>query len=133
MSKNTKAEAILDNHISKMLNRLPDSYNSISDMKKLPEYQCTIDAMVEYAEQQSDIIHNLFNKPAEKLKPLEDLWRKENSPDRYVTPDRTKFYEWIAAKMLSTSKLTDIEFIKWYSGMEETKIISAYERYMSEK
>lgn len=103
MSKNTKAEAILDNHISKILKRLPDSYNELSEMKKLPEYQCTIDAMEEYAEHQSDLIFNLFDKPSQKLKPLEDLYRKENPfPDgRFYSPDTTKFYEWIAAKILA--------------------------------
>ena len=30
-------------------------------------------------------------------------------------------------------QLTDIEFVKWYSGMEETKILSAYKRYLSER
>lgn len=29
--------------------------------------------------------------------------------------------------------LTDIEFVKWYSGMEETKILSAYKRYLIER
>lgn len=29
--------------------------------------------------------------------------------------------------------LTDIEFVKWYSGMEETKILSAYKRYLVER
>lgn len=28
--------------------------------------------------------------------------------------------------------LTDIEFIKWYSGMDEDKILRAYERYKKE-
>lgn len=30
-------------------------------------------------------------------------------------------------------RLTDIEFVKWYSGMEETKILSAYKRYLAER
>lgn len=54
-----------------------------------------------YAEQQNDVIYDLFNKPLEKLKPLEDLWRKENSPDSYITPDRTQFYKWIVGKILN--------------------------------
>ena len=30
-------------------------------------------------------------------------------------------------------QLTDIEFVKWYSGMEESKILSAYKRYLKER
>lgn len=30
-------------------------------------------------------------------------------------------------------QLTDIEFVKWYSGMEESKILSAYKRYLTEQ
>lgn len=61
-----------------------------------------IKAMEEYSEQNCDIIHDLFNRPAEKLKPLQDLYRKENPrPDgRFYTPDRTKFYTWIVSKIL---------------------------------
>jgi predicted RNA-binding Zn-ribbon protein involved in translation (DUF1610 family) len=30
-------------------------------------------------------------------------------------------------------RLTDIEFVKWYSGIEEAKILSAYNRYLVER
>lgn len=61
-------------------------------------------AMDEYSEQNCDVIHNLFNRPAQKLKPLEDLYRKENPrPDgKFYIPDRTKFYEWITRKVLGS-------------------------------
>ncbi len=59
-----------------------------------------ISAMEEYAEQQSDLIHDLFNKPTIELKPLEDLWRKENPRDKFTIPDRTAFYKWIRLKIL---------------------------------
>ena len=61
-----------------------------------------LSAMDEYAEQQCELIQNLFTKPTKQLKPLEDLWRKEN-PDpkgRYVCPDTTEFYKWIRIKIL---------------------------------
>lgn len=64
--------------------------------------QAIYDAMEEYSQQNCDVIHNLFNRPAEKLNPLEELYRKEH-PDpegRFYTPDRTKFYEWIVTKIL---------------------------------
>ena len=55
----------------------------------------------EYADQECDKIQELFTKPLLQLKPLEDLWRKENSPDRFVIPDSTKFYKWIVNKILN--------------------------------
>ena len=61
-----------------------------------------IEAMEEYAEQQSDLIHDLFNKPTIELKPLEDLWRKENPREKFTIPDRTAFYKWIRLKILPT-------------------------------
>lgn len=61
--------------------------------------QWIIEAMERYADQQSDLVQELFTNPAEKLKPLEDLWRKEHYPDgKYVIPDTTQFYEWIVKK-----------------------------------
>jgi len=61
-------------------------------------------AMEEYSEQNCDLIHNLFNKPTEKLKRLEDLYRKENPhpKGKFYIPDRTEFYEWITNKILGS-------------------------------
>jgi hypothetical protein len=59
-----------------------------------------IHSMENYAEQQSDLIHDLFNKPTIELKPLEDLWRKENPREKFTIPDRTEFYKWIRLKIL---------------------------------
>ena len=39
----------------------------------------------------------------------------------------------ILFKTSENNPLTDIEFIKWYSGMEEHKILNAYKRYIKEK
>jgi hypothetical protein len=53
-----------------------------------------------YAEQETDQLSQLYNKPRQVLKPLEDLWRKENSPDKFVLPDTTEFYKWIVKKIM---------------------------------
>lgn len=73
-------------------------------LKSIPDFKdFVLDAMEVYAEQQSGLVQELFTEPAKKLKPLEDLWRKENYPNgEYVIPDTTKFYEWITAKILNT-------------------------------
>jgi len=65
--------------------------------------QGILKAMDEYAEQQCDVIHDLFNKPTIELKPLEDLWRKENPRDKFTVPDRTDFYKWIRLKILNNA------------------------------
>ncbi len=57
--------------------------------------------MEDYSDQSSDIIYQLFNSPCEELKPLEELWRKENGRVIFTIPDRTKFYKWIRLKILS--------------------------------
>lgn len=63
--------------------------------------ECILKAMEDYAEQQSTLIYNLFNKPSKELKPLEDLWRKENLRDSFTIPDTTAFYKWIRVKILN--------------------------------
>ncbi len=82
------AEIILKKHLRKYIHEL--------DYKGVPY----LNAMEEYAQQQQDIIHDLFNKPTIELKPLEDLWRKENPRDKFTIPDRTAFYKWIRLKIL---------------------------------
>ena len=59
-------------------------------------------AMEEYSEQNCDQIQNLFTRPTKELKPLEDLYRKENPhPEgKFYLPDTTKFYKWIRIKIL---------------------------------
>jgi transcriptional regulator with XRE-family HTH domain len=42
----------------------------------------------------------LFTKPAEVLKPLEDLYRKEHPSDKFYVPDTTLFYTWIVEKIM---------------------------------
>jgi hypothetical protein len=55
---------------------------------------------VEFNEQEEDKLSQLYNKPRQVLRPLEDLWRKENSPDKFCLPDTTEFYKWIVAKII---------------------------------
>lgn len=59
-------------------------------------------AMEVYSDQNCNNIQELFSKPAEQLKPLEDLYRKENPrPDgKFYVPDTTEFYKWIRIKIL---------------------------------
>ena len=65
-------------------------------------YVNILTAMEKYSEQNCDKIQELFSKPAEQLKPLEDLYRKENPrPDgKFYVPDATEFYKWIRIKIL---------------------------------
>ena len=53
-----------------------------------------------YTETQTDVLYEVLTKPQQQLKPLEDLWRKENSPDKFTIPDATEFYKWITKKVL---------------------------------
>lgn len=47
-----KADVILEKHLLQMLGRVQESYVSIEEMRKQPEWGCTINAMIEYAEQE---------------------------------------------------------------------------------
>jgi hypothetical protein len=44
-------DEILEKHLSLMLGRTDESYISIDEMKQSPEWQTTINAMIEYAKQ----------------------------------------------------------------------------------
>ena len=59
-------------------------------------------AMDEYSEKDCDQIQKLFTRPTKELKPLEDLYRKENPhpKDKNYLPDTTTFYKWIRIKLL---------------------------------
>jgi len=78
--------------------------NQINIIESEPHMKlCILGSMDMYAEEQCDVVQDLFSRPYAKLIPLEDLWRKENYPcGKYVIPDTTKFYEWIANKILNT-------------------------------
>ena len=67
-------------------------------------YVC--DAMDEFSEIQTHIVYKLFATPYEQLKPLQDLWRKENPHKNgyYVIPDLTKFLKWIVKRFNKEKK-----------------------------
>lgn len=60
-------------------------------------------AMDEYAEQNCEQLQNLFSRSFKELKPLEDLYRKENphSDDKFYLPDTATFFRWIRVKLLN--------------------------------
>lgn len=60
--------------------------------------------MVTEIEKSQNEICDILLKPIEQLKPLEDLWRKENSPDKFIAPDTTQFFIWIREKILNANK-----------------------------
>ncbi len=53
------AEQILEKHLSLMLKRTDQSYVSVDEMKQQPEWQATINAMLEYGEIQALRIHDV--------------------------------------------------------------------------
>ena len=52
-------------------------------------------------------IVDMLLKTLEQLKPLEDLYRKENPREdgRYYIPDATAFYKWITNKILQNENI----------------------------
>ena len=54
-----------------------------------------------------DATTDLILKPLEQLKPLEDLYRKENPREdgRYYIPDATTFYKWITNKIIQNENI----------------------------
>ena len=73
-----------------------------------------IKALEEYASQREDAMFELFNKPMQVLKPLEDLYRKENpeKDGKFYCPDTTEFYKWIVEKIMSLPSEISEEEIK---------------------
>lgn len=70
-------------------------------------------AMEEYAENRCDAVYNLLARPAEKLKPLEELYRKEHPEPNgeFYRPDATMFYTWIAKKFQEMYRSQGIQTI----------------------
>ena len=60
-----------------------------------------LEAMWDYSKQNEDVIQDIFLKPMEELKPLEELYKKEHPSEKYYTPDLTDLCKWITKKMLS--------------------------------
>lgn len=59
------------------------------------------DDLDKVTEQQCDYVQQLFTRPQEVFKPLQELYRKENPhPEcKFYIPDATKFFQWIANKV----------------------------------
>lgn len=60
--------------------------------------------LISEIEKAQNEICDILHKPMEQLEPLEDLWRKENSPDKFIAPDTTQFFVWIREKILNNNK-----------------------------
>lgn len=75
------------------------------NIKNPEEFERIVAAMAAYAEECTDAVFEMFSRPMIELAPVEDLWRKEHSPDRYEIPDTTQFFKWIAKKMCGTPHL----------------------------
>jgi hypothetical protein len=56
------AEEILEKHLLLMLKRTDESYVSVDEMKKQPEWQATINAMLEYSKMQALRIHDVVGR-----------------------------------------------------------------------
>ena len=56
------AEKILEKHLLLMLKRTDQSYVSVDEMKQQPEWQATINAMLEYGEIQALRIHDVVGR-----------------------------------------------------------------------
>ncbi len=83
------------NQIKTHKGRNPDDLATL-----LNQLELDVTKTVKELEKQNDLIYDLFNKPCDQLKPLEDLWRKENPRPTFTTPNRTAFYKWIRLKIL---------------------------------
>ena len=55
-------EEILEKHLLLMVKRTDQSYASVDEMKKLPEWQAVINAMLEYGEMQALLIHDVVGR-----------------------------------------------------------------------
>ena len=56
------AEQILEKHLLLMIKRTDQSYVSVDEMKQQPEWQATINAMLEYGEMQALRIHDVVGR-----------------------------------------------------------------------
>ena len=96
-----KIEEIIKNHYPCTCDEMYKSRGLTDPDCMLCEYGEEIALIAEeYVEQQTEQLSQLYMKPRQVLKPLEDLWRKENSPDKFCIPDATEFYKWIVEKIM---------------------------------
>lgn len=62
------AEQILEKHLLLMLKRTDQIYVSVDEMKEQPEWQATINAMLEYGEMQALRIHDVIKSVCDDCK-----------------------------------------------------------------
>ena len=98
MKEIKSAIELLHTHFSG--NELLFKENKIEDRTPLSSAICYV--MDQYTDQNIDLVVNMLSKPLEQLKPLEDLYRKENPREdgKFYIPDATAFYKWITNKIL---------------------------------
>lgn len=86
----------------------PDNYQQSYLNGKIKQMQWVLSQkstpLVTEIEKAQNKIWDILHKPMEQLKPLEDLWRKEKSPDKFIAPDTTQFFVWIREKILNNNK-----------------------------
>lgn len=86
----------------------PDNYQQSYLNGKIKQMQWVLSQkstpLIPKIEKSQNEICDILLKPMEQLKPLEDLWRKENSPDKFIAPDTTQFFIWIREKILNANK-----------------------------
>ena len=69
-------------------------------------------------------LHTLYNSQGENMNIPEDV--KEAINTLQASTDQSKLL------LADVSGSFSLDFIKWYSGMEEQKILNAFERYKRE-
>ena len=100
-----KIEEIIKNHYPCTCDEMYKSRGLIDPNCMLCEHGEEIALIAEeYVEQQTEQLSQLYMKPREVLKRLEDIWRKENSPDKFCIPDVTEFNKWIVKKIIGENK-----------------------------
>jgi hypothetical protein len=78
------AAQILEKHLLSMIKRTDQSYVSVDEMKQQPEWEATINAMLEYGEMQALRIHDVVVR-SEQLRAFVDefieSWEDGNAGD----------------------------------------------------
>jgi hypothetical protein len=77
------AAAILEKHLSSMVGRVTESYVSIDEMKEQPEWQVTIDAMIEFATQIKNLALEAADEIAEYQMP-EGFWQEIDDDNNFI-------------------------------------------------
>lgn len=81
------AEQILEKHLLLMLKRTDESYVSVDEMKQQPEWQATINAMLEYGEMQALRIHDVVGQSEQLLELAQYMCEHQNNLDGKTAKD----------------------------------------------